>query len=102
METMEEKRNVIVCPHCGAEYLLEEIFMSDDILGNRHAIKDEKGKIVFVEGDNPELVSEYICDYCDKKFTTSLDIKMWSSFVEDLWNDEYSVEIFKDRIELEE
>lgn len=93
---------VIQCPHCGAEYLFEEIFMADDVVGTRHAIKDEKGKIVFIEGDDPDLMSEYICDYCDKKFTVSVDMTFWTGVVQDLWEDEYSVEIFKDRIPLEE
>lgn len=93
---------VIKCPYCGAEYLLEEIFMADDIIGNRHAIKDEKGRIVFIEGDNPELVSEYICDYCDKKFTASIEFDVCTGIVQDLWEDDYSVEIYKDRIELAE
>jgi len=93
----------IICPHCGAEYLIEEIFMSEDILGTRMPIKDSKGKIVRIEGDEPELSAEYICDYCDKKFTTTLTIEASSIEEEqDLWSDEYSVEIFKDRIDLEE
>lgn len=93
----------IICPHCGAEYLLEEIFMSEDILGTRMPIKDSKGKIVNFEGSEPELCAEYICDYCDRKFTTTLTIEATSNEEEqDLWDEEYSVEIFKDRIDLEE
>lgn len=98
----DKYKSLIKCPHCGAEYLFEEIFMADDIIGNRHAIKDEKGRIVFIEGDDPELTSEYICDYCDKKFTASVDFQIWMGIVEDLWDEEYSVEIFKDRIKLDE
>ena len=93
----------IICPHCGAEYLLEEIFMSEDILGTRMPIKDSKGKIVHVEGDEPELSAEYVCDYCDSKFVTTLDITATTDVEEvNLWDEEYSVEIFKDRIDLEE
>ena len=95
-------RYVIQCPYCGAEYLVEEIFMADDFIGNRHAIKDEKGRIVFIEGDDPILMSEYICDYCDKKFTASIEFEVWTGIVQDLWEDDYSVEIYKDRIALEE
>jgi len=92
----------IVCPKCGAEYLLEEIFMSDDLIGNRNAIKDSKGKIILIEGVEPDLSAEYICDYCDTKFIVTASINTITQFSEDLWDEEYSVEIFKDRIDLEE
>ena len=92
----------IVCPKCGAEYLLEEIFMSDDIIGSRMVIKDSKGKIVHIEGTEPDLSAEYVCDYCDTKFIATASINTMTQFAEDLWDDEYSVEIFKDRIDLEE
>ena len=95
---------VIKCPHCGAEYLFEEIFMADDIVGTRHAIKDEKGKIVFVEGDEPELLEEYVCDYCDKHFQVVANIVYYTNYTSEdtSWDDDYSVEIYKDRIELPE
>lgn len=93
----------IVCPHCGAEYLLEEIFMPEDIIGSRMPIKDSKGRIVHVEGDEPELSAEYICDYCDKKFTVNLSVKTNATIEEEgLWEEDYTVEIHKDRIQLEE
>ena len=93
----------IICPKCGAEYLIEEVFMGDDVIGTRMAIKDEKGKILHIDGDAPELSAEYICDYCDTKFTAKLkvDVDSVEKFVDD-FDEEYKVEIHKNRIELAE
>ena len=94
----------IICPHCGAEYLIEEIFMGEDVIGTRVAIKDSNtGKILHADGDAPELSAEYICDYCDTKFVTKLKVEVASveKFVDD-FDEEYKVEIHKNRIELAE
>ena len=32
---------IIRCPHCGAEYLVEEILLGDDIIGKRYAVKEQ-------------------------------------------------------------
>ena len=58
----EKYKCMIQCPHCGAEYLFEEIFMSDDIIGNRHAVKDEKGRT--------SLVAQWLRLYASDEGTT--------------------------------
>lgn len=74
----------IVCPHCGAEYLMAEIFMQEDIFEKDvKIIKDEKGIIKQVIGDLPEYHSSYICDYCNKEFNVDLEIKVKTEDVEE-------------------
>ena len=93
----------IICPHCGAEYIIEEIFMGDDVIGTRMTTKDENGKIIYIDGDAPELSADYVCDYCNTKFTAKLNVEVASveKFVDD-FDEEYTVEIHKDRVELAE
>ena len=60
---------VVVCPYCGAQYLVSEIFMPEDLLDKAYTIhKNDKGIIEFVNGEEAELVESYVCDYCDKQF----------------------------------
>ena len=80
---------VIKCPYCGAEYLPEEIFLGDEFLGNRQVEKLENGKIDFVNGKEPELMSSYICDYCNKEFRVKATIHFES--LKDEFEEEYVV-----------
>lgn len=60
---------IVTCPYCGAQYLVSEIFMPEDLLDKAYVVhKDENGKIEFVSGEEAELVESYICDYCNKQF----------------------------------
>lgn len=94
---------LIKCPHCGAEYLVEEIFMGEDVIGTRMPIKDEDGKILHIDGDEPTYSAEYICDKCDTKFIAKLNISVDSvTEIKDTWDEEYTVEIHKNRVELAE
>lgn len=96
------KEFIIKCPHCGAEYLIEELVMPEDVIGKRYAIKDSKGKIEYIEGELPEMITEYICDYCDKKFKVQLFLDAKTFIEDDVWESDYTVDVFKDRIELGE
>lgn len=63
--------NKIVCPHCGAEYTPQEIFILDKfkILS---VPKDENGKILeHIDYNDSE---SYKCDYCDKTFGIAMNI----------------------------
>ena len=72
METITTKLHewdVVKCPYCGAEYLVSEIFLPEDLLDKAYTIhKNENGIIEFVNGKEAELIESYICDYCDKQF----------------------------------
>lgn len=85
------KEVFIKCPYCDAEYLPEEIFMGDEFLGNRQAVKLDNGKIDFVNGDEPELESSYICDFCNKRFVVRAKIS-FEAFDDD-FDDEYSINL---------
>ena len=69
---------IITCPHCGAQYTLEEIFEASDILGwPTDIIRDPLNKIIYTgyaEGSEPGFTSKYICDFCDKPFNVDLKI----------------------------
>ena len=66
------KTPIIKCIHCGAQYLPAEIFMPGSFLGKpEDVVKDSLGKILYEdykEDQEPVMIEQYICDYCDKPF----------------------------------
>lgn len=73
MESNQKKNwPTIKCPHCGAEYYPEEIFMPGDHIGKATTvIKDALGRVLYQEypaDAEPCMIEKYICDYCDKPF----------------------------------
>ena len=69
IECKHKGYQVVTCPYCGAQYLVSEIFMPEDLLDKAYTIhKNENGIIEFVEGEEAELEESYVCDYCDKQF----------------------------------
>ena len=97
-----KKYYAIKCPKCGWEYLPEEIYVS--ILGKpKNIVKDENGKILFFDGDSVDLHEEYICDNCGCTFTTDLKLIIDTKvYIDHDFSEDYSVPIYKDRIELKE
>lgn len=64
----------ITCPVCGEEYLQDEIFV--DLTGKHKVIeKKTDGKIDFYLGDDPEEVTDYICDSCGTRFIVKADTR---------------------------
>ena len=78
----QNERKKIRCPHCGAEYLFEEIFVADTIFGKPKIVKDENGRIEYVGKDDASLSEEYYCDYCHNKFVTTVDFSFTTRMVE--------------------
>lgn len=81
------KENIIIkCPHCGAEYTLDEIFLPKSFFGRSSTVtKDALGHILYVEWEeNPDLSETYNCDFCKKDFDTTLDVKTKSNKVEEI------------------
>ena len=72
------KTPVIKCPHCQAQYLPAEIYMPNAFLGKpEDLVKDSLGKIIYEdyrEGQEPEMIEHYICDYCDKPFVVEATV----------------------------
>ena len=69
-------KKVIKCPHCGAEYLAEEIFYPSSVFNkDLNIIKDEKGKILndLKDVKTFDLEEEFECEYCNKSFKVSGD-----------------------------
>lgn len=59
----------IKCPHCGAEYIPEEIFYPDSVFNkNVKPIRDENNKLILVEEEYFNLEEEFECYYCGCKF----------------------------------
>lgn len=66
----------IKCPNCGSEYLISEIFYSDDLLDNPEVIiRDEENKILDIIGEKATYKEEYTCDFCNTPFEVLLEIK---------------------------
>lgn len=65
------KNLIIKCPHCGAEYLPEEIFCPESVFNKSLQItKDEDGKILYVDGEfSYDLNEEFCCEYCNHSFS---------------------------------
>lgn len=71
---------IIKCPKCGYEYTAAEIFLPQYLLGKpNNILRDDKGHIVLVEGDEPCLDEEFECDRCGTVFTTHVDMGFDSS-----------------------
>lgn len=88
-KSMNNENNwVIKCPHCGAEYVLCEIFYPEDLVKQtKELIKDEEGKIIFIRDDiTPETIESYICDHCDKAFKIKAKISI--EYLEDDFADD--------------
>lgn len=92
---------VIKCPHCGYEYLPEEIFYGVSYLGDAsNIVRDEEGKIIHYTGTSMPLTETYCCDKCLTNFKVESEITYTTSEVVDFDEDEYVSEIYSDRVEL--
>lgn len=71
-------KTIIKCPHCGQEYLPEELFAANSFLGKpQDIVKDSFGKIIYSEypeGEEPVTIETYICDKCENSFIVEATI----------------------------
>ena len=98
---MMKEKNIIKCPHCGAEYLPNEIYIPDEFFTDVSALKDDNYKILATSGDALNAVEEYCCDKCAKTFKVTAGVTFTTEEVKDDFEDDYVVTINKDRVELE-
>lgn len=99
------KRNIIKCPHCGAEYLPSEIYIPSDFLPKfDDLIKDEDGKVVAVYDKPMNLHEEYTCDQCGHRFAIDAAVEFTTSPCElHDYNFEYQTPLYpNNRTELAE
>lgn len=95
----------IICPCCGTEYHISEIFFPSDLVSNPvELIKDEDGKIEYCIENEECLTQEYTCDKCDHKFKVTAEITFKTELIkdEDDFDEESSFKIYEDRATLEE
>lgn len=92
---------IIKCPHCGAEYLPNEIYIPNEFFTETISLKDENCKILSVSSDSLNTVEEYCCDNCSKTFKVSATVSFDTKEIKDDFDDDYVVTINKDRVELD-
>jgi DNA-directed RNA polymerase subunit RPC12/RpoP len=94
-----ENKIKIKCPHCGYEYLPAEIFYPDSLLGKPEDIsRDEKGKIIFYNGESMDLSEDFVCLNCGCTFKVDGTINFTTKELEqsdDDFEEEYSVRLDK-------
>jgi len=90
MKPNETTKNLIKCPHCGAEYLPEEIFVASELFGHPKVMKDKNGIIEYTDRDDSIVSEEYICDYCSKKFVSTIEFSFSSKLVDEC-EDDYEI-----------
>lgn len=74
-------KQIIKCPHCGAEYLPSEIYIPSDFLPKfDDLVKDENGKIVAVYEHPMNLNEEYTCDYCGHRFAVKAQVEFTAAY----------------------
>ena len=95
--TMRSKKlEVIICPHCGREYLPSEIYLPNSFLGKANTvIRDIYGHIDTFFGKSMDLKETYVCDKCNKKFSVFAKVTFKTDIVTDEFNEEYTSRINK-------
>lgn len=96
------ERYLIKCPHCGAEYLPNEIFIEGGLLGDAHNIlKTSLGQVISFKGNYLDLNETYVCDYCNKPFIIVGKVS-FETFAKQEFEEDYVKEIYENRVELQE
>lgn len=101
---MKSKVNVIICPHCGREYLPAEIYMPHSFLGKpKTIVRTETGKIDSFLGSSMDLHETYECDKCGTLFNVKATISFESQPEKEYdFNQEYSSPLRKSSLFLTE
>ena len=74
-----DKKTIVECEHCKAQYLIGEIFMPNAIIGKPvEVVKDSLGKIIYVdyksEDNVPNRSERFTCEYCGKPFIVTMEM----------------------------
>lgn len=85
---MPKTNDIIVCPHCGYEYLPGEIYLPKCLVGQpKKVLKNSQGKIMTYEGTSPDLKEKYYCDNCNKEFSVEATFVFKTSEVKDIFEE---------------
>lgn len=98
----KEKVALIKCPHCGTEYLPEEIYVPTGFFGHPTDIeRTYDGRIVTFLGKSVDPVEKYKCDACGHSFMVEAQIKFntYADTARDLTT-EYTTKLYANRISL--
>lgn len=70
------KKLVITCPRCGAEYLMQEIYLPNSFLGKASYIEKDPSthQITEILGTDVNTEEEYTCDFCGAPFIVNAKI----------------------------
>ena len=87
---------IIVCPICGEELLMSEVYVPQAFFGKqKEIIKDSAGHIDYYIGSDPDLDEEYICDNCGAHLKIHANVSFDVTSVSDDFEEEYVTEINK-------
>lgn len=93
----------IICPKCGYEYTISEIFIPQYLLGKpRNIIRDDLGRIEVYDGIEQDLTEEYTCDKCNTTFNVNATITFETTINEAKTEDDYVSTIYENRLVLDE
>lgn len=72
----DNKKNIITCPICGAEYMPGEIFLPKHFLGQPKMTEKDAltGHILYSDGEM-DLVENFICEKCNTPFRVSARVQ---------------------------
>ena len=90
---MIDVEHLIKCPHCGAEYHPAEIFEPKPFFGNPDLDRAEDGTLEYIGGEGMDLSSEYVCDYCGKRFKVRADVSFSAESSE--FSEEHSTPVYE-------
>ena len=83
MKTANGNQPIIKCPHCGWEYVPDEIYTPGEILGKSDTVlRAALGKVIYhdyEEEEEPILVEHFVCDHCGKPFIVEATISYKTS-----------------------
>lgn len=98
----QQKPQLIVCPHCGCEYLPAEIFIPDSFFGRPLEVERESisGKIKDYFGTSMDTDETYVCDRCNQPFSVKTKIQFFTSGID--FKKEHVTTIHKQSLFLDE
>lgn len=66
---------IIICPHCGMQYLPGEIFYPEEFLGKpKDIVRNTVGEILGYEGIEQNSNETFVCEECKNEFTVEAKI----------------------------